>query len=279
MRFLFHTLGCTLPPAFVLFLLVDTAVNPNVPRFGTTLNGPGPNGSLSLDESRELLALSRKLVAEGKDEEALKPALKLYAAYPRNHIYTQTLAQIYQRLGRLKEETQYWEKFLQDAPLPIEACPDIGHAYWKQRLHRKALDAYERCLTFEPDNIDSIFALAHARELNGETAKAAALYRKGLVTTPMSLDTRIGLARVEMRLGQTAAAKKRIDAVLRERPENTDALLVAGMIAWDQGNLAEARRYLLKGSALSPGYADYQTVLGRINREAAHRSAPAGPSQ
>src|SRR5262249_28419207 len=114
MRFLFHTLGCTLPPAFVLFLLVDTAVNPNVPRFGTTLSGPGPNGSLSLDESRELLALSRKLVAESKDEEALKPALKLYAAYPRNHIYTQTLAQIYQRLGRLKEETQYWEKFLQD---------------------------------------------------------------------------------------------------------------------------------------------------------------------
>src|ERR1700736_2710230 len=111
--------GRILPPAFVLFLFVDLSVNPDIPRLGTS-NGTVPEaGKLTPEESRALLAQSRKLLQEGKDLQALQPALKLSSIYPENYIYSQTVAEIYDRLGRYKEEAEYWEKFLQYAPLRL----------------------------------------------------------------------------------------------------------------------------------------------------------------
>ena len=165
----------TLPPAFVLFLFVDLEVNPYIPRLGSVAEGAKLEGKLTVDESRTLLARSRKLLAQGKDREALKPALELYQAYPENHIYSQTLAQIYHRLGQYKEEAEYWEKFIAQAPLPMEACPDIGQAYWKQGRPKEAIAALEKCLTFDAEDHDTLFELAYAREREGSYKQAAAV--------------------------------------------------------------------------------------------------------
>src|SRR5205823_2873641 len=73
MRFVFTILGRVVPPAFVLFLFVDTLVNPNIPRLGTVSASAGKEGELTPEESRALLDKSKKLLLAGKDKEALAP--------------------------------------------------------------------------------------------------------------------------------------------------------------------------------------------------------------
>lgn len=270
MRFAITIVGRILPPAFVLFLFLDTLVNPNIPRLGTVTAGAGIDGQLTPEESRALLAKSKKLLRAGKDTEALVPALKLSSVYPENYIYNRTLAEIYHRLGKFKEEADYWERFLKNAPLPDEACPQVAQSYWAQKLYDKGTDAFERCLAFDPDVADSIFFLAHARELMGDDERALKLYRQALVHHPRNTDSRIGLARVESRNGMVASAKKRILEVLHDSPNNVDALLVAGLVYWREGDLALAKQYLVKGTHFTDGYADYYHVLGRIEESQGH---------
>jgi len=267
MRLVFSTLGRILPPAIVLFLFVDTLVNPNVPRLGTTSTA---QRSLSLEESRDLLDESRKLILAGKNQEALAPALKLYNAYPENYLYSKSLAEIYHRLERYREEADYWEKFMQYAPLPLEGCPDIGQAYWSLKQYDKAIAAFERCLSFDPQMSDSIFFLAHALEMTGGRQRAGQLYSQALARDPQNMDCRIGLARVEMRDGKLVEARKRILDALHDSPENLDALLAAGLIFWRLGDTQQAKRYLTKGAGLSTGYADYHLILGRIEESQGH---------
>lgn len=269
MRLVQSILARTLPPAIVLFLFLDTLVNPNIPRLGTT-TAPAQEGRLSLEESRALLDQSRKLVLAGKYQQALAPALKLYNAYPENYLYSKTLAQIDHQLGRYREESDYWEKFFQYAPLPLEGCPDIGQSYWAQKLYDKAIGAYERCLSFDPEMSDSLFFLAHALEMRGNQKRAGDLYRQVLLRDPKSMDCRIGLARVEMRQGQLAEARKRILGALADSPDNLDALLTAGLVFWRLGDTARAKRYLTQGAGLSNGYADYYLILGRIEESQGH---------
>jgi tetratricopeptide (TPR) repeat protein len=253
-----------LPPAFVLFLFVDLLMNPNIPRLGSTTESVTEPGRLSANVSRDLLERTRRLVGEGKDVQALEPALQLYKAWPENYLYIRTLAEIYHRLGRRKEEAEYWERFMQYAPLPLEGCPDIGQAYWAQQRYNDAIAAYERCLSFDPQMSDSLFFLGHALELRGNFGRAAELYRRALEHDAKSMDCRVGLARVDMRMGRLAEAKKLVLGALEDSPQNLDALLVAGMVYWSEGDLVRAKQYLVKGAGLSTGYADYYLVLGRI---------------
>jgi tetratricopeptide (TPR) repeat protein len=269
MRLVLSILARILPPAVVLFLFVDTLVNPLIPRLGTV---SASAGKLTVEESRALLDQSRKLLLAGKDQQALGPALKLFSVYPENYLYSKTLAEIYQRLGRYKEESEYWERFMQNAPLPLEGCPDIGQAYWNQKLYDKAVAAFERCLSFDPEMSDSTFFLAHALEMTGNRARASQLYQQALARDPQNMDCRIGLARVEMREGRLADAKKRIVDALHDSPENLDALLTAGLIFWRLDDVAQAKRYLTKGAGLSTGYADYHLILGRIEESEGHVS-------
>jgi tetratricopeptide (TPR) repeat protein len=270
MRFAFTILARTFPPAFVVFLFIDLIVNPNIPRLGTVADGTSADGLLSVEQSRDLLASAHKLIAAGKDEQGLAPMLKLSASYPENYVYNKTIAEIYHRQGKYQEEADYWERFLKNAPLPGEGCPQVGHAYWNQQKYNEAIDALERCLAFDPEVGDSIFFLAHALELRGQTQRAEALFSRGVAHDPHSMDNRIGLARVDVRLDRLPQARKLIDQVLRESPENVDALLVAGLVYWRMGDAATAKRHLVKGASLSEGYADYYHVLGRIEESQGH---------
>src|SRR4029077_4307353 len=114
--------------------------------------GRSQKPTLTPQESQQLSDLSKSLVSEGRYQDALDPTLALYRVYPGNHIYIGRLAQIYDHLGRYGEESKYWEKYLDHAPTPIEGCPMIGQAYWKQgeQFEKQAIAAYERCLALDP---------------------------------------------------------------------------------------------------------------------------------
>jgi tetratricopeptide (TPR) repeat protein len=221
--------------------------------------------TLTVDESEQLDGESQGYILSQQYKEALNPTLKLYRAYPENHIYIERLAKIYNHLGRYEDEARFWERYLDLAPTPIAACPQIGEAYWRQgeSHERQAIAAYERCLAIDPLNADSIFYLGHAFEMSGDFERAAATYQKGLQLSPEYTDLRLGLARSWLRLDKTKEARTIVDDVLKRKADRSDALLLAGMISLHEDDYGAAKEYLTRGAALSSD-PDFHVLLARI---------------
>jgi tetratricopeptide (TPR) repeat protein len=219
---------------------------------------------LSLEQTREILALSRKNLREHKLQDALELTEKLHKAYPQNHIYLEQLASIYHTLERYKEEAESWELYMKYSPTAVEACPQIGEAYRRQGLIQETLNACQRCLALDEKNVDSLFFLGLAYERSNQLEKAAEFYQRAIQLHPPYEDPRIGLARVSLRQGKTAKAQELISKVYEQTPNNVDGLLVFGMTLRSAGQLAEAKKYLQRGTELASTYTDFYIVLGGI---------------
>jgi tetratricopeptide (TPR) repeat protein len=224
---------------------------------------PRADASGSADELRALAERSRTLLQAGRHADALAPALTLREAHPANLVYLKQLATIYGQLGRSREEAEAWESFVASAPSPEEACPYIADAYVRQGLVKASVDAFERCLVFDPDNPDAMLSLARAIE-RGEPPRARALYERGLAIAPNYQDLRLGLARLDLREGRLREAREAAAIVIAGRPDDADALLVAGLAYQREGNLVEARKALERGTHLAPNDVDFVTALGLV---------------
>ena len=222
--------------------------------------------TLTPAEAQQLDNSSRSAIRAQKFEEALTPTLKLHEVYPENQIYIERLAQIYDHLGRYPEEAQMWEQYMDRAPTPIEGCPQLGQAYWKQgsEHEQEAVHAFERCLAIDPTNTDSIFYLAHALEMTGDWDRAAGLYEKGLAISPTYTDLALGLARCRIRQERLVEAKATVDRILAKSPDKADALLILGMIYMRQDKWDDAKKALEHGARISTGDPDFPTLLARI---------------
>jgi tetratricopeptide (TPR) repeat protein len=200
----------------------------------------------------------------GKYQQALTSALKLHESYPGSQIYIEKVADNYDRLGDYAHEAEFWEKYMDIAPNPITACPQIGQAYWKANERDRAVDAFERCLKRDPENADSIFYLAHTLEQTGQFTRSAELYEKGLKIAPEYIDMKVGLARIWIATGKTAEARKAVTAALAWSPNDVDALLAAGLAYSQEQDFTHAKRYLERGAQLSDGYLDFHIALAEI---------------
>lgn len=229
-------------------------------------------GAISLDPetSRQLQDESAVMRRYGNWARALPPTLRLHEAYPESHIYVAQLAEIYHHLAQYREETAMWEAFWVRAPLPIEACPQIGDAYQNQGRPKQAISAFERCLALDPNSPDQSFYLARALERNGETERAAAVYAQGLALHPENSDLAVGLARVRLRQGKLEEARALAEKAAARSPKNADALLVLGLLSAREGRRAEAMSYLERGVQVADGYADLHLALASLAEQDAN---------
>ncbi|HEY1242693.1 MAG TPA: tetratricopeptide repeat protein [Bryobacteraceae bacterium] len=233
---------------------------------------PGAKTGLDPEKSRELQDEAAVMRRYGKWARALPPTMKLHNAYPESHIYIGQLAEIYDHLGKFREEAAMWEQFLLHAPRPIEGCPQIGEAYEKQGLAKEAITAFEKCLAIEPESSDQIFYLARALERDGQTDRAAELYARGAAANPTYSDLAIGLARMRLRQGKPDEARRLAAGALVESPNNADALLVLGLACVRKGDRAAARNYLERGVRVADGYADLHLALANLDEQDANLS-------
>lgn len=220
--------------------------------------------NLAPEDSHGLLNQSRNLLSDHKYDQALLPSQKLYEANPGNPVYIEQMAEIYDLLHRYKEETEFWERFRQYAPQPNAACPKIGQAYQKQGLSKKAISAFQWCLSLNPTNPDSIFNLALSFERDSQFDRAAEWYERGSTLAPDYADLQIGLARVQTHLGKFSEAEKTAGKVLERAPANTDALFALGMAYYRGGDLVQARTYFERGVKGADSNPDFHLFLGQL---------------
>jgi len=226
----------------------------------------GAPNYLSETATREILDQGRKLLAQNKFEESLGPFRRLHATFPDNHIYLESLARAYERLERYKEADEMWEQYLQYSPTPIEACPQIGLDYRAQGRPDEALKAFERCHAIE-ENPDTLLFYANALEREGQFRRALELYERALERAPNYTDVAVGLARVEARTGKASLGRPRIEDILKNKPNDVDALQTAGIVYSELGKRAMALRYLERAHKLAPDDNEINLLLRTIRRE------------
>ncbi len=213
------------------------------------------------------------LVRAERWADALAPTQALAAQYPASHIYAEQLAVIHHHLRRDADEARAWEQFITTSPTPSEACPQIGEAYRRMNATALAVDAFDRCLAFEPDNPDLLFYAARAAEWVEKVDRAEQLYRRALAVDARNMDVQLGLARVRLHQGDPGQALAGALIVLEQQPGDADACLVAGLAALKLDRTADARGYFERGLVTSETYPDLHLGLGMVEEAERHGAA------
>jgi tetratricopeptide (TPR) repeat protein len=213
--------------------------------------------------AREAVTQAQAHMRAKRYREALLVFRELHALFPTNHTYASSLAEVYHALGNPAREAAAWEAYLEFAPLPTEACPQWPRSLERAGKREQALAAYERCHRFDTEDPDGIFFYALALERAGHIDDARAMYERGLAIGPNN-DIAIGLARLDLRAGRPADALGRVEPVLIRRPNDTDALLIAGLAALRVNNLAKAETWLKLGLERQPRSVDFHLGLGML---------------
>ncbi len=72
------------------------------------------------------------------------------------------------------------------------------------------------------------------------------------------------MALLELKQNHLREAEAAAMSVLHKAPDQTDALLIAGIVAWRESRLPDAEKIFLRGAALDDQRADFHVFLGRI---------------
>ena len=171
-------------------------------------------------EARALLDQVKLQMRAQSYEAAAKSLNLLLASEPDNHVYLRMLAEAQHEQKHFEEEAKAWERFIETAPLPEEACPQYGKAYRELGRNDETRKAFQKCFDLDPTNPDSILFLALSEERAGNYSHAAELYTAGVKSSPGYMDLRIGLARSQMQLGKYEPAIAAFDLVIRNYPKS-----------------------------------------------------------
>ena len=248
-----------MPPALRLALAAATLATFWFGLFVSTAVNTAPAG----DEA--LLAASRDAFVSERWQDALEPTKAVVERFPGQHVYLARLAEIYNRLGRSKDEAATWELFMDRAPLPADACPKVGYAYRRMGQPAKALNAFERCFAADTKSAELAFLVGLANEWLAKFDPAQEYYERAIAMATSHDDSEVGLARLLLHRNQLPDALQRALAVLQHEPTHVDALLIAGLAEQRAGHRREARAHLEKAATLSEGYFDVHLALGMLD--------------
>jgi len=212
-----------------------------------------------------LLVASREAFVSERWQDALEPTKTVVARFPGQPVYLARLAEIYNKLERPKDEAATWELFMDRAPLPAEACPNVGNAYRRIGQYDKALSAFERCFAADTKNAELAFFVGLGNEWLTKLAPAQEYYERAITIATTHYDSEVGLARLQLHRNQLPDALKRAVAVLKHVPTHVDALLVAGLAEQRAGHRREARTHLEKAAKHSEDYFDVHLALGVLD--------------
>jgi tetratricopeptide (TPR) repeat protein len=211
---------------------------------------------------RNLLDRSQAAMRTQRYEDALAPLEELTRLQPSNSIYWWDRALVMRALHRPADEAAALEQFVKLSPLPDEACPRLAFLYRDMGMPREARDAFERCAKFAPNDSELAFHLGHSYEMEGQVDRAFEIYSEALKHN-VNADVEAGLGRMLLRKGKPAAAYQTVAPVLSRNPNNSDALLVAGLALMRLGKPNEAQVLLERGRARSDD-SDVRLALGMV---------------
>jgi tetratricopeptide (TPR) repeat protein len=163
----------------------------------------------------------------------------------------EALALGYVHVYQLPKAGRCLDMLLERQPRNVFALKWRGHCLEGIGVQEKAIEDYRKAIAIDPnyDEVRFILAdrLATRLKRYGEAIEHFEVLRRRQPDNPVIA---VGLARCRRLMGEGDKARRLLDEVLRTHPDNLGALAECGHLALEDGQPAEAERYLRPAAAL-----------------------------
>ena len=165
---------------------------------------------------------------------------------PWHHGAQYSLGQVYMRLGREAEASEYFAR--------------ADSAQQLQQQINEAQDA----INHDPNSPDNFLHLAELLRQSKQYDRAIEAYKVALTTLPPSLELQVNLAVLLIDNGDTDEAAQRLEAIVRADPTMEVAWLNLGVAYGNSGRFGEARLAWESLLEQAPGHAAAQAMLAQL---------------
>lgn len=166
---------------------------------------------------------------------------------------------------KLAEAEQYLRHSIQLAPNFAKPHADLGHLLLQTRRAEEAAVILQKAVELEPAEGDAWFNLGKALAVLGKGREADAAFEKSFDLNPER--KALALAAEHHQQGRIEQAERMLRELLRNSPDNVDALRLLGVLSLAAGRLQEAERLLKRATHMAPDFADAQLDLGKVYKE------------
>lgn len=244
-----------------------------------------PAALTALMAPRERWALAAVAIARGVERRAgvekalaaLENQRKLDLSDPLDAPALSATLELLHQAGRSEEAVAA-------ARTRVEAAPDqavfqalLGQALARTGVDRKAaVEAYERALAIDAEQAIALYGLARLLE-EGDAARAEDLFARAIAADPDARDPMLSQARFLIAQGRTREAEDRLEALLREFPADSDALMLLVELRLDRGARDDRTRELAERAVRFRGGAPAEALRDRARAAVELGSAAAAP--
>ncbi|MFZ1756769.1 MAG: tetratricopeptide repeat protein, partial [Caldilineaceae bacterium] len=204
--------------------------------------------------------LARALTAQGKIAESEQPWRRYTELIPDDKEGWQNLAFALLFQGKSSEAEAAARQGLKVGE-QADLYLTLGMALDSQGRGEEAAAAYQQTLALDPENAGAYRGLGEIARTSGALADAVAAYAEAARLSGLAADF-IALAALRQRRGEIDAGLAAITVALASEPENSDALLRAGLLEQDAGNLVGAEGHFQEAARVRPD--DPLPLLGLV---------------
>lgn len=177
--------------------------------------------------------------------------------------YDESIALLEQTMGDYPDSI--WAKILMGRALIRTGAPDSPNADRDERL-RRGEQVLREAWKQDPNSVESIFRLAVAVEYLGRLDESMELYGKAIEIKPDFTMAYHNLAFCHEKKGDVDAAIRSMRTAVEVQPDFLEGLRALGNWLIQQGQYAEAEKYLSSAAKLSPEDATIRMLLGRARQ-------------
>ena len=166
---------------------------------------------------------------------------------------------------QVEEAEQCLRRSIQLAPNFAKPFSDLGRLLVETHRAAEAENILEEGLRLDPGEGDGWFNLGKARAMLGKGREADQAFEKSFELNPQR--KALAYAAEHQQAGRLEEAANIYHQVLRDNPENVDALRLLGNLSFHAGRLYEAERLFRRAVSHAPDYIEARLDLGRVLKE------------
>ncbi len=199
---------------------------------------------LPRDKTRQLRELRLVMLSESKRMDEVEAGLReLTTDFPTEQGYQVQLAQLYARQGRIDEAEKLLKKLADVDPGNTDAQLRYVQFLTSQGNREKGEAALKAFIEQNPNAGNLRLALGELYEVNKRPAEARKAYAALGERAPKStegLAARNRVAAIDVRDGKLDVARIQVDNILKDEPEDANALLLRSGLRFAEGKFADA---------------------------------------
>ncbi len=166
---------------------------------------------------------------------------------------------------KLAEAEKYLRHSIQLAPNFAKPWGDLGLLLLQTRRADEASRVLQQAVRLDAVDGDAWFNLGKSLASIGKGKDADEAFEKSFDLNPER--KALALAAEHQQQGRPDQAERMLRELLRNHPENVDALHMLGVLNLSAGRLQEAERLLRRATHQAPDFAEAQLDLGRVFKE------------